>query len=102
VYAFFAEHPHRRWYAKRHVSRDFGDPKFGQLRNCPNFIGRRVDLLSRGLPVRVGTGLEEAIQDWLRAGHSTTAGLLAAKAVVLLSPYDCLGKVAWPIPGIMA
>ncbi|MBS0454197.1 MAG: hypothetical protein JSS14_23085 [Proteobacteria bacterium] len=102
VYAFFAEHPNRRWYAKRHVTRDFGDAKFGQSLSCPNFQGRRVDLLSRGLPVEPGTDLEEAIQHWLKAGSSTSAGLLGQKAVVLLSPHDCLGKVAWPLFGTMA
>lgn len=98
VYAFFAEHPHRPWYAKRHVTKDFGDAKFGQSLSCPHFHGRRVDLLSRSLRVSPETGLADAIQHWLKAGSSTTAGMLAQKAVVLLSPEDCLGKVAWPIP----
>ncbi len=99
VYAFFAEHPHRRWYAKRHVTRDFGDAKFGQSLSCPNFLGRRADLLSRGLPAKIGTDLQEAIRHWLKAGSSTSARLLAQKAMVLLSPHDYLGKVAWPLLG---
>lgn len=103
VYAFFSQHPHRRWCDRRPtVKRDFGDPKFGQSLSCPNFIGRKVDLFSRGLPVRPGTNLEEAIQHWLEAGSSKTPRELAKKAVVLLSPPDCIGNVAWPIRGTMA
>lgn len=98
VYAFFAEHSHRRWYPRRHVTKDFGNAKFGQSLSCPHFHGRRVDLLSRSLPVSPETRLEEAIQQWLKAGSSTSARLLAQKAVVLLSPDDCLGEVAWPLP----
>jgi hypothetical protein len=94
VYAFFAEHPHRHWFAKRHVTKDFGDAKFGQSLSCPNLDGRRVDLLSRGLPAKFGTDLEGAIQHWLEAGSSTTAKLLAQKAVVLLSPDDCLAWIS--------
>ena len=85
VYAFFSEHPHRRWCYRRHVERDFDDPKFGQTPGCPDFCERRVDLLSRDLPVRFGTNLEQAIQHWLEAGSSATPRLLAKKAVVLLS-----------------
>ena len=97
VYTLFAEHPERRWYAKRHVTKDFGDGKFGQSLSCPHFLGRRVDLLSRGLPVQPGTDLGQAIQTWLTSGSSKTATLLAQKAVVLLTPNDCLGIVVWPL-----
>src|SRR5262245_25108526 len=49
VYSFYASHPKRRWYAKRNKAVDFGDPKFGQSPDRPDFRGRRVDLMGRAI-----------------------------------------------------
>ncbi|MBB4636889.1 hypothetical protein [Longimicrobium terrae] len=98
VYTFFARNPVRDWYAKRNKTADFGVPKFGTSVDQPGFLGRRVDLLGRSLDVSVGTDVGLAIRRWLQAGRTKSAQLLAAKAVVLLSPADRLGEVVWPAP----
>jgi hypothetical protein len=51
VYTFYKSHPRKRWYAKRIKSYDFGDAKFGQSADRPNFVGRRVDCLGRAIDV---------------------------------------------------
>ena len=38
----------------------------------------------------------EAIRRWLRSGATISAKLLAAKAVVLLSPGERVGEIVWP------
>src|SRR5437879_1734019 len=85
VYTFYAEHPQRRWYAKRHAIADFGDPKFGQSSTHPHFSGRRVDLLSRSLHMAPDADAVSAIHAYLRSKRTLTARLLAQKAVVLLA-----------------
>jgi len=95
VYTFYASHPDRRWYAKRIKSRDFGDPKFGRSEISPTeFIGRRVDLLARGLDAPPGSDITEVLVAYLKAPKTRTALELAHKAVVLLEPR--LGTIVWP------
>lgn len=93
VYTFYKKHPHVRWYAKRIKSYDFGDTKFGQSLDKPNFIGRRVDCLGREIDFNDGETALTALQRYLQEGKTKTARLLAQKAVILLEP-DC-GKVVW-------
>jgi hypothetical protein len=96
VYSFFATHPERHWYAKRNKHVDFGDAKFGQSPNKPDFVGRRVDLMGRDLAVAAGESPVESIRRWLRDRRTDSAKLLAQKAVVLLEPDDLRGTVVWP------
>lgn len=97
VYAFFARHPARAWYAKRRKQVDFGNPKFGTSPANPHFVGRRVDLLGRSLDVSVGIDPADAIRDWLLKGRKgESAAFLAQKAVILLWPAGRLGEVVWP------
>jgi hypothetical protein len=96
VYTFYAAHPERRWYAKRIKHVDFGDPRFGRTVEMSKPIGRRVDLMGRDLPVDLGSDPAEALRAYLTAGRTDTARHLAAKAVVLLSPPDLVGRVVWP------
>lgn len=96
VYTFYAEHPARRWYAKRLQAVDFGDPKFGQSEvSRRGFVGRRVDLLGRALPVEPGADIVLSLQAWLASGLPGTARELAVKSVVLLSP--AMGVIVWPM-----
>lgn len=97
VYAFFAAHPRRQWYAKRVAVRDFGDPKFGQSASKPTYVGRRVDLMGRSLSCSPRADIAKAIQQWLLAGKSRSSKLLAKKAVVLLTPARRMGEVVWPV-----
>jgi hypothetical protein len=96
VYSFFAKHPAREWYAKRNRPVDFGDPKFGRSPNRPEYVGRRVDLMGRGIECQLGSDPASCIRNWLSAGKTASAKLLAHKAVVLLDPAPYRGRVIWP------
>jgi hypothetical protein len=96
VYSFFSTNPARHWYAKRNKHVDFGDPKFGQSPNRLDFVGRRVDLMGRDIAVRAGESPSESIRRWLRERRTTSAKLLAKKAIVLLDPVALQGTVIWP------
>jgi hypothetical protein len=95
LYSFYITHPKKHWYAKRIRSYDFGDPKFGQSVDRPDFIGRRVDCLGRDITASKQEDAATALRRYLREGRTETARLLAAKAVVLLEP-EC-GRIIWPI-----
>jgi hypothetical protein len=94
VYTFYRQNPKKLWYAKRIKNHDFGDAKFGKTEDRPEFIGRRVDCLGRGISVNEGESGTDALRRWLTERPTNTAQFLAQKAVVLLDP-DC-GCVIWP------
>jgi hypothetical protein len=94
VYTFYRLHPEKAWYPRRIKSYDFGDPRFGQSRDKPDFVGRRVDCLGRSIDAAAGESPALAVQRYLREGRSTTARLLSQKPVVLLEP-QC-GSLIWP------
>lgn len=96
VYTFFAENPARRWCARRRAIYDFGDPKFGQSSDKPQFVGRRVDVLARAVPWTPGQDAGDALQAYLRTGRTETARRLAEQAVVILEPVGRMGKALWP------
>jgi hypothetical protein len=98
VYTFFAEHPTRSWACyRRRGNADFGKPRFGTSPDAPNFVGRRVDLLSRSIEARPNADPADSIRRYLRSGsRNSTPWFLAQKAVVLLWPADRLGEVVWP------
>jgi hypothetical protein len=96
VYTFYAVNPARSWYAKRLVSVDFGDPRFGCSEiSKPGFIGRRVDLMGRALDALPGSDLSVALKTYLGLRRTETARQLSRKAVVLLEPR--IGEVIWPV-----
>jgi hypothetical protein len=96
IYTFYAAHPKRRWYAKRIKQVDFGDAKFGRSElTKQGFIGRRVDLMGRDLPVPPGTPLPDALLHYLTGGKTRTARELASKPVILLEPAEEMGMVVW-------
>lgn len=94
VYVFYRRNPAKNWYSKRLKSYDFGEPKFGQSLDCPNFVGRRVDCLSRSIEAYEKEDVVIAVQRYLDGGKTEGARLLATKAVILLEPH--CGKVIWP------
>lgn len=97
VWSFFAQHLERPFPYRRNVPHDFGPSKFGRYpRDPPRFVGRRVDMLGRSLPVGLDTDPVLAVRAYLRAGRTETARLLAQKAVVMLWPERLRGSVAWP------
>jgi hypothetical protein len=100
IYTFYAEHPKRRWYAKRMKHVDFGEPRFGQSIDRPTMVGRRVDLMGRTLPVTPKSDPGLAICRWLQRQETKTARLLAQKAVVLIRPRARCGEVLWVGPRV--
>jgi len=97
VYTFYSESPRRRWYAKALRSRDFGSSKFGQTKDRPNFVGRRVDLMGRSLAAKTSDDPVVALRRYLQESRTRSAQLLAEKAVVILEPARIRGTVVWPV-----
>jgi hypothetical protein len=95
VYTFYASHPERPWYAKARSIRDFGDPKFGRSIDRPDFVGRRVDLMGRGIPAKPHENPTTALQRYLHSDRPGTVRFLAKKAVVLIDPKPLRGRVIW-------
>jgi hypothetical protein len=93
VWTFFRTNPKKSWCYRRNVPYDFGDSKFGQSIDRPDFVGRRVDCIGRNIDVRELEDAASAICRYLQQGKTKTARLLAKKAIVLLEPD--LGKVVW-------
>lgn len=93
VYTFYRKHYVKDLYPKRIKYYDFGDAKFGQSQDKPDFIGRRVDCLVRSIDAFEGEDARISIQRYLAGGKTKTARLLAAKVVILLEP-NC-GEVIW-------
>ncbi len=100
VYSFFARHPDRPWYAKRNKAADFGDPKFGRSLDRSDFVGRRVDLLGRGIDFNPGESPTDCIQRWLASARTDSARFLGRKAVVMLDPASDRGNVIWPLASV--
>lgn len=93
VWTFYKTHPRKPWCYRRNVAYDYGNPKFGQSNDRPDFIGRRVDCLGRDIRVLKSDDAESAIRRYLEHSKTKSAHLLAQKAVVLLEPD--LGKIVW-------
>jgi hypothetical protein len=96
VWCFFRSHSKRPFPYRRNATADFGSPKFGQSPGWERFIGRRVDLLGRSLPVPANISPTAALQAYLSAGRNGSARALAAKAVIMIHPEKELGRVVWP------
>lgn len=97
VFTFYAEHEIGPFPARWRTTADFGPSVFGRYPpDPPEFIGRRVDLFGRSLPVSPAADPIEAVREYLRAKRSSTATHLAAKAVVIVAPRELRGTVVWP------
>jgi hypothetical protein len=95
VYTFYAANAKRAWYAKARSVRDFGHPKFGKTVDRHRFIGRRVDLMGRGISASMRENPVVAVQRYLSKGDTATARFLAEKAVVLIDPKRLRGQLIW-------
>jgi len=81
--------------AKRNKPWDYGDAKFGRTLDRPEYMGRRVDLLGRGIQYRENEDPATAIRRWLRSDRGKSAQLILQRPVVLLWPEERLGEVIW-------
>lgn len=77
------------------IVRDFGDPRFGQSPDRPDFVGRRVDIFIKAVDAVETTTYSEAIRHYMAAGRTRTARLLRQKGVVVLYPANCMGTILW-------
>ncbi len=101
VWSFFAAIPGQRFPANRRMTHaDLGPSMLGRWDGEPkeyrHFTGRRVDLLMRALPVRVGADPVAALRAYLAEPRTGSARQLALKGVVLIDPADRRGEIAWP------
>lgn len=100
VWSFFAAHPAGPFPFRRRVKCDFGRSKFSRhLADSPRFLGRRVDLGGRSLPVSPEADPVESVRSYLAAGLSETARRLSQRPVVVLWPAGLRGRVIWPLDG---
>ena len=98
VWSFYAQHEEWPFPTRWRGTRDFGPSKFGRYPGDPaHYIGRRVDLLGRSLPVPPGADPTDAIRRYLAAAETRSSRELAAKAVVLIYPGDRVGEIVWPL-----
>lgn len=93
IWTFYKTNPLKPWCYRRNISYDFGDSKFGQSKNRPHFLGRRVDCLGRDILFIKSDNLRSALERYLQEGKTKSARLIAQKPVVLLEPD--LGKIIW-------
>ncbi|MGP3919032.1 hypothetical protein [Nonomuraea sp. 10N515B] len=101
VWSFFAAVPNQRFPAdRRYVPIDFGPSVYGRWTREPerfrHYLGRRVDLFVRALPVSIDADPVGAVREYLSAGRTQSARLLAAKGVVLIDPAGRRGEIVWP------
>lgn len=97
VWSFFRANPRRAFPCRRNATEDFGIAKFGKTLGYGNFIGRRVDLLGRSLPVSTSRPAEEILRCYLSERRSVSARKLSEKAMVIIHPEAQLGQVVWPL-----
>jgi hypothetical protein len=97
VWCFFRAMPGRTFPYRRRGQVDFGDPRFGQSPGFEHFVGRRVDVLGRSLPVSADDAPVDVLRGYLADGSTASAKALAEKAVVIIWPENLLGTVVWPI-----
>ncbi len=96
VWSFFAAHPAGPFPYRRRVERDFGRSRFSRHpADPPRFVGRRVDLGGRSLPVSPRADPVSAVRSYLAGGRTETARRLSEKPVVLLWPARLRGRVIW-------
>jgi hypothetical protein len=96
VWTFYAGHPEGEFPARWRVMADFGPSALGRHPDDAGFIGRHVDLIGRSLDVPSGADPVRAVRSYLRAARTTSARLLAGKAVVAVDPPRLRGTTIWP------
>lgn len=74
---------------------DYVNKKFGCHPDFKGFEGRKVDVMIRSIKNYVNDDSVQSIYEYFQKEKTTTAKMLAQKAVVLLEPKEYLGKVIW-------
>ena len=97
VWSFFTNLDDVDFPVRRVVNYDFGDAKFGQSDDRPDYVGRRVDCMGRVIGAEDYCNPVEVIRQYLKTMPTKTAYELAQKPVVLIEPAHLRGMVIWPI-----
>jgi hypothetical protein len=97
VWSFYAALSKGPFPYRRIGNADFGPSKFGRRPgDSARFTGRRVDLIGRSLPAKLGEDPASVLRRYLSSGATESARALAAKAVVLMAPNDRVGEIVSP------
>ncbi len=96
IWGFFEEIPRHPFPYRRRGTRDFGPSKFGRNPDDgPEFVGRRVDVIGRSIPMPANQGAIGAVQGYLRAGTTESALRLRDRPVIVMWPAEDVGRVIW-------
>src|SRR6266498_132258 len=74
---------------------DYQNPKFGRHPEMKGYKGRKVDVIVRSVKEYNCSDPIGTIINYLSEKQSASARELSAKAVVVLSPKEYLGKIIW-------
>ena len=93
VWTFYVESKKPFPY-RRLRSYDFGMPKFGKTPGFEYFIGRKVDLIGRSIPIKSDNPIKNLIE-YLSHPRTKSARELSKKGIVILEPTKYIGKIVW-------
>jgi hypothetical protein len=101
VWGFFEGIPDHPFPYRRRGEQDFGPSKFGRNPDDGEaFIGRRVDVIGRSIPMPCEETPAESVQRYLRNERTNSARRLAERPVVVLWPTKQLREVIWKGPNV--
>jgi hypothetical protein len=96
VWAFYRAIPNHPFPHRRRGRRDFGPSRFGRNPDAGGqYTGRRVDVIGRSIDQQPRETPIQAVQRYLRNGHTESARLLAERPVIVLWPECKRGQVIW-------
>lgn len=96
VLAFFRPYPKYCFPYRRHGRVDFGPSRFGRDPRDKRFIGRRIDVMGRSVPVFKREKPIAAVRRYLcEAPRGSSPWHLAQRPVVVVWPRSRRGSVIW-------
>jgi len=95
---FFFRTNRRAKFPVRWIGRtDFGSSRFGRNPDDGSgYVGRRIDVMGRDIPVPKAASAEQAIVAYLSVAKAPSARRWAARPMVALTPAWRADKIIWP------